>query len=381
MTGPERVILLWIALLFLSLGLAGCSPAEPAMAVEERGFSQASPTPTLAVATGAAPTAEAAPAVSFLAQGAQPIPRGGIPPVDPSDPLAGLRIDDLAARTYGGPGIVAERVIRAEDEFIQYEISYESDGLRITGLANFPVGSGPFPVIILCHGYFTFEEYQPGFDTWRMGEWLVNRGYITVMPDYRNFAGSDSGPNPFQIGYALDLLNLIAQIDSLPLAAPGQIGIIGHSMGGEISYWPMVLSEEVDAIVLYAAMSGDLARNWEHARRNWPAQQGTYEAMSLLYGDPTQFPERFALASPINYLDRVRMPVDIHHGQFDEAVPFFWAEELFDLMQEIGLSDVRFYPYGQERHGFTNRGFHHLMERSLERFEEAVRGDVNQPDS
>jgi dipeptidyl aminopeptidase/acylaminoacyl peptidase len=258
-------------------------------------------------------------------------------------------------------------------------MTFDSDGLTITGLVDIPAGEGPFPVVIVNHGYLRPEEYQSGFDSWRMADWLAQHGYIALMPDYRNYAGSDTGPNPFRIGFAIDVMNLIAQVDSLPQAIPEQIGIIGHSMGGEVSMWPMIISDEVDAVVLYASMSGDVARNWEHRLKYWSFQRESMEALALIYGEPGDNPEDYAAISPINYFDRIRMPVMIHHGTHDESVPYWWSEEMWHLMEDAGV-DVTFWPYPGGTHSLGGRGFETFMQRNLSFFDENVREDVNSPD-
>lgn len=292
------------------------------------------------------------------------------------DPFENLSVDALSERPYGGSGIAVGEAIYQEEAFTKYEMAYASDGLRITGLIDIPRGDGPFPVVIVAHGYLMPSEYQPGFDSWRYADWIARKGYIAIMPDYRNYGGSDTGPNPFHLGYAIDVMNLIAQLDSLPQAIPEQIGLIGHSMGGEISMYPMVISQEVDAVVLYASMSGDAARNWAHAHRHWPIQRSAMDATALIYGTPEQRPEAYAAISPVNYLDRVRMPVMIHHGTHDESVPYWWSEELWKQMQEAGI-DVTFWPYPRGKHVVN---IDVMMQRNYQFFETHVRGDVNSPD-
>jgi dipeptidyl aminopeptidase/acylaminoacyl peptidase len=288
-----------------------------------------------------------------------------------TDPLAGLTIDDLSQRSYGGSGIVLLEVVETEPEYTQYAMVYPSDGLKITGLVNLPAGEGPFPVVIVNHGYRRPAEYRPGMDSWRIAERLARQGYIALMPDYRNYAGSDKGPNPFHIGYAIDVMNLIAQVDSLPAALPDRIGLIGHSMGGELCMWPMVIMDDVRAVVLYASTSGDVARNWAHARQHWDRQ--TMDALALAYGSPDDHPEMFAAMSPVNYLDRVRMPVLIHHGMQDEWVPYAWSAELAGLMEEAG-ANVTFYSYPGGRHALIGDDYEALMTRTLDFFDEHVRG-------
>ncbi len=369
-------------LLHLAAALAGCVVCGMLIGCRPAGPVEAAP---LSVET---PPIEEPAALSL----ASALPATALPPDDatpaappPSEELAddaftGLRIDDLAAREYGGTGIVVGEATRYYPGFTRHRISYPSDGLTITGLVNIPRGEGPFPVIVLNHGYLTFDVYEPGADTWQMANWLAERGYITLMPDYRNYGGSDRGPNPFHIGYAIDVLNLIAQVGSLSEAAPGQIGLIGHSMGGEISMWPMVLSDEVDAVVLYASMSGDLALNYRYALRSYPVQRGAMEALGLIYGTPDEAPQAFIEMSPASYLDRVRMPVLIHHGMLDDIVPYAWSVDLERSLREAG-ADVTFYAYGDQGHAFRGKTFELFMERNLALLDAAVRANVNTPDA
>lgn len=309
-----------------------------------------------------------------------PTPADATTPLPP-DPFAGLRIDDLASRAYGGSGIkLGDEVLPEEGftNFRRWEMSYDSDGLRITGLVNYPLGVGPFPVIIVNHGYVRPDRYESGMDTWRIANWFAQHGYIALMPDYRNHAGSDVGSNPFHIGYAIDVMNLVAQAHTLPQSIPGQIGMIGHSMGGEIAMWPMVLSQDLDAVVLYGSMSGDIAVNWEFAVEQWPVQRDAMHALALVYGTPTQQPEGYAAISPATYLDRVRMPVIIHHGMMDDVVPIAWSETLFNDLEALG-ADVAFFPYGGGHHTLTGENFALMMSRTHTLFERTVLEDINHP--
>lgn len=344
--------------------MIGCAPAVPAPEVEL-------PTPLPTSSPTAIPTREPSPTSAPEAT-ASPTPLvSGTP-----DPFSGLRIDDLASRRYGGSGIVVGDLVKVGQGFTQYAMRYDSDGLTITGLIDIPDGEGPFPVVIVNHGYLRPQEYQPGFDSWRIADWMATHGYLALMPDYRNYGGSSLGPNPFRIGYAIDVMNLIAQVGSLPQAIPEQIGIIGHSMGGGVSMWPMVLSDEVDAVVLYAALSGDVARNWYHIRRYW--DRDSMDALALIYGTPEQSPQGYADISPINYLDRVRMPVMIHHGTMDESVPYWWSADLYERMLTAGLN-VTFWPYPGGSHTLGGRGFETMMQRNLSFFDQYVRTNINTP--
>ncbi len=348
--------------------LTGCNGLQKAEVVVE-----IMPTPTATATTMPSPTPTASPSPS-PSPTITPTPTATLPPkLAIFEPLS---IDALSQREYGGSGIVLKGIAKDPLGFTQYSMSYESDGLTITGLVNIPDGDGPFPVAVLNHGYIIPTIYRPGMDTWLMGEDLVYAGYIVLMPDYRNYWESDIGPNDFRTGYAIDIMNLLAQVWTLPTADSKRIGIIGHSMGGEISMWPMVISKEVDAVVLYASMSGDAGKNWAWRYQQWPIQRDAMEALALRYGTPDEAPDGYALISPETYFERTQMPVMIHHGTADPLVPYHWSEDMFGKLTDAGV-DVTFHTYYNAEHSFGGGVFDLFMARNLAFFEEHVRNNVN----
>ncbi|MDE3091947.1 MAG: hypothetical protein KGJ80_21450, partial [Chloroflexota bacterium] len=70
-----------------------------------------------------------------------------------------LSIDALRARPYGSGPIKITRTVFTGDAYSQYLIEYPSDGLRIIGTMNVPRSIGPFPVVVMDHGYFKPAEY------------------------------------------------------------------------------------------------------------------------------------------------------------------------------------------------------------------------------
>src|SRR5574338_458023 len=111
-----------------------------------------------------------------------------------------------------------------ENQFYSsYLIDYPSDGLTITGVMQIPNGEGPFPVIIMNHGFFARSVYRSGDGTDRASPYLAEHGYITIAPDYRSWGGSDSGPSFFYSGLVIDVINLMNAIPSIPQADPDRI--------------------------------------------------------------------------------------------------------------------------------------------------------------
>ena len=106
--------------------------------------------------------------------------------------------------------------------------------------------------------------------TTRYADSLARAGFLVIHPNLRGYPPSDDGDNRFRVGMAIDVLNLIAIIKdqagkpgALENADPQAIGLWGHSMGGGVATRVLTVSPDVDAAVLYGAMSGDEHKNYE----------------------------------------------------------------------------------------------------------------------
>src|SRR5258706_15566310 len=142
-------------------------------------------------------------------------------------------IDGLRQHVYQNGKIHIRSTLEDKNQFYtSYLIDYPSDGLTITGVMHIPVGAGPFPVIIMNHGFFSRSIYHSGDGTDRVSPYLAEHGYITLASDYRSWGGSDIGESLFYSGLVVDVINLINAIPSIPQADPSRVGIWGHSMGG-----------------------------------------------------------------------------------------------------------------------------------------------------
>lgn len=367
-----------IALSIFSLVLAACqSTPSPAPTRIPAQIPEAFVTATTVPTSEATFTATSPPLPSSTPQPtAPPQPTDTPEPTDtPSatatpDRLAALSIEALRARSYPGGPITIVRTLETTPAFTRTLIAYPSDGLRITGIMNIPSGAGPFPVLILNHGYVTPPSVS-GTYLRDYADYYASHGYITISPDYRGYGGSDDGENPFRIGYAIDVLNLVSSVQALPQADANRIGMWGHSMGGGISTYVMVIDPRVKAFVLYGAMSADAAENWRHIRAMWD-RSGPDEWARLVGGTPDELPEVYARLSPIHYLEYVRAPVSIHHGEADDQVPPAWSADLARRLQEVGVP-VEYYSYPGASHTFRGDDWTLFMERTLAFFDRYVK--------
>lgn len=329
------------------IGLAACGqPAAPATLPTPQVVS-ASPSPTPFQLTGKTQLAN--------------------PSATPAS-YAALSIVGLAGRSYGGGELLDLGVLGNDPAFTRHMLSYPSDGLAINGFADIPTGEGPFPVVLVLHGYVDPEGYTVENYTARYAASFAAAGYIAIHPNYRNYPPSDLGPNEFRVGFAVDVLNLITIVN----AQAGQPGLLqaadadavflwGHSMGGGISLRVITVGADLQGAVLYGSMSGDEKRNFEHIRD--VLSDGTRGNEELTVPD-----EALLQISPVYFYERISIPVSIHHGDLDDVVPLAWSQELCLQLQTLGKL-VECFTYHNMPHIFYGLNDQLLIQRSIDFFE------------
>ncbi len=90
---------------------------------------------------------------------------------------------------------------------------------------NVPQGDGPFPVVLVLHGYVDPATYNTLTYTTRYADALARAGYLVIHPNFRNWPPSDNGPEEYRVGQAVDVLNLIALVQK----QGGQPGPLQHA--------------------------------------------------------------------------------------------------------------------------------------------------------
>jgi fermentation-respiration switch protein FrsA (DUF1100 family) len=297
-----------------------------------------------------------------------PLPTNTPTPTSTPDPLWPYYISGMRGRRYEGGQIEIHGLFGKSPEFSSYLIFYKAGDLRISGMMNVPDGRGPFPVIILCHGYIHPSKYATGNDTWMQADHLARNGYLTIAPDYRGHAGSDRGGSFYHIGYATDVLYLINSLRSLNKADPRRIGIWGHSMGGAVALKSAVVSKKVDAAVLFGSVHADERVNFTYGMGNGPGSVGV-----SWFGTPQGNRLSYKRISPINYLEH-SPPLSIHHGTGDTIVPYEWSEDLYEAAEKEGTTAELFLYEGAE-HTFRGKDWELAMERTLAFYDEYVKAD------
>lgn len=93
-------------------------------------------------------------------------------------------------------------------------------------------------------------------------------------------------------------------------------------------------------------MSGDEGMNFQQIQQWTNGETGTFELNAS--------PEMLSAISPIYHLERLQVPISIHHSLDDQTVPYIWSEQLCQALQAI-QHPVECFAYSGVPHTFAGR--------------------------
>ncbi|MFE9774852.1 alpha/beta hydrolase family protein [Streptomyces sp. NPDC005931] len=300
-------------------------------------------------------------------------PRTSPPPApSPADPVS---IAGLAAREHTGSGLRLGSVLARTSAYTRYAVTYQANGLTISGVMNVPEGDGPFPALVLAHGYIDPDVYVTGQGMPREQDLLARNGHVVLHVDYRNHAGSDKDPDNdvnLRLGYTEDVIGAAMALRSAgrPEIDGDRIGLLGRSMGGGVVYNTLVVAPGLfDAAVVYAPVSARPEENLDHFQRR--SGDPVVAEIEARHGTPDSDPEFWRQLSPLTHADRLTEPLLIHHGTADGTCPLRWSREAAAAFRAAG-KDVELRTYEGEGHTFGSR-WRESMEVTMAHFDRHLR--------
>lgn len=327
--------------LCLALAVVGCSGSDAGPA--------AVPSPSAGSATGAPPGPSSAPSPGPTQPPTPTEQDETLPPVTDRLSLPALMREDVRAGR-----IRRTATLGGTDRWTSYAVTYGVNDATVSGELLVPTGEGPFPALVLNHGYIDPAIYTLGRGMSREQEWLASHGFVVLHTDYRGHAGSDPVSalgRESRLTYTRDAMAAVGALRKEPYVDDDRLGMVGRSMGGAVTYNAVVAAPGlVDAAVVFAPVSSDLVDNldrWTIPER--PADAGAL--FDALGGDPQQAPRRYRELSARTYFDRIEVPVLIHHGTADDTCPIAWSRETHALLRRAGVAST-LAEYDGEGHAF-----------------------------
>jgi uncharacterized protein len=282
-----------------------------------------------------------------------------------------LSIESLRARQFPYQTLKTVREITPTSRIV----SYLADDLTLNALLITPSGTPPtngWPVVIVNHGHIPPDQYSTARSYINTSNYFASSGFIVLKPDYRGHDQSDgesSGRLLARSEYAVDVLSLLSAIDSLPQANPKKIFMYGHSMGGEVTLQVLETSTRVIAATLWAPSVTNLPQQVTHFMNRSRPTPGQAEKFQDQY---ESFIKQYPVSqiTSIENLDKVSVPLNLHHGTNDESVPYSWGTTLNGKLKENG-NTVNFYSYSGDNHDIS-RNFGKALSKDVEFFKSFV---------
>ena len=335
-------------------GVTGCT-------MDDRPSASPAGTPTSSASTSASTSASAtstSPAPS-PSTSAAPSPTSTATTTAAAEPApAPWSPRSLFTKTYDGTGLTQTGETASTESYQQFFVTYRGDGLTISGRMNVPRGAGPFPAVVLAHGYADPAVYDNSQQMIRERDYLARQGYVTLLVDYRNHAQSSKDPDNdanLRVGYATDVVNAALALQQDSRVRPDKIALMGRSMGGGVVFSALEAKPGLfKAAIAYSPVSTDSVDNYRQWTEPDTARADTKDRVLAQLGPPEANPAAWAESSPRTYLSRITEPVLIHHGTADTSCPIEWSEATVTAMQQAG-KPVEIAVYPGQPHVFTSQ--------------------------
>ena len=153
-------------------------------------------------------------------------------------------------------------------------------------------------------------------------------------------------------------------------ARKGKIAVAGNSYGGFSSWF--AISRHADLVTAAIPMCGMYRLDIDYHQTGMPHGRAYAEAM--MGGTPEQFPQKYASASPGNFIDQIRGHVMIVHGLADSNVS---PENTHTAVRELTAAGIphEILLFEDEGHGvFRRSNVETYLARSVAFLERAFAG-------
>jgi dipeptidyl aminopeptidase/acylaminoacyl peptidase len=200
----------------------------------------------------------------------------------------------------------------------------------------------PAPTIFVVHGGPAAND-RFGFDWWP--QFLANRGYIVVQPQYRGSTGfgkefQKAGDKQWGRKMNSDLVDGIDFLVKEGLTDPEKVCVNGWSYGGYATMAAVTLTPDKWRCGIQGAGVSDPIRmiNWVYKDRELGStdsggQSGTNYWKSVI-GDPRTENASIKEISPLLHVDKMKAPLLLFHGDKDIIVPKEQSEIMWEAMKK-----------------------------------------------
>jgi acetyl esterase/lipase len=209
------------------------------------------------------------------------------------------------------------------------------DGLDIEAFLTLPRGVQPknLPTVILPHGG-PWANDDITYDWW--SQFLANRGYAVLQPNFRGSTGygqafMDKGNGQWGLTMQDDLTDGVAWLVKNTVTDKNRVCIVGGSYGGYAALMAAVKTPDVFKCASSLNGVSDILQLLGDDNGRFKSEQ-----TSRMIGDRDKDRARLRETSPINSVDRIRIPIQLVHAKNDLRVDIKQSQRMRDKLQAAG---------------------------------------------
>ena len=212
------------------------------------------------------------------------------------------------------------------------------DGLEIPTLLTIPNGKKieNMPAIVMPHGGPASYDSK-GFDY--MTQYFASEGYLVIQPQFRGSTGF--GREFRQAGYGEwgrkmqnDVTDAVMWLAKKGKIDSKRVCIVGASYGGYSALAGAVFTPDLYQCVVSINGVSNLDSMVSSEQTNYGDNHWVVSYWQEIISKGEFNEDHLNAISPINHVEKIKAPVLLIHGEYDEVVPINQSEDIADELED-----------------------------------------------
>ncbi|MDN3653314.1 S9 family peptidase [Thalassotalea ponticola] len=263
------------------------------------------------------------------------------------------------------PKIPSERV----HQIVKTEIKVR-DGLKIPTLLTLPNKElKKLPAIMLPHG--GPEAYDRVRFDW-LAQYFSSRGYLVIQPQFRGSDGfgwdfKAKGRGEWGRKMQDDLTDAVRTLVKSGYVDQDRVCIVGLSYGGYAALAGATFTPDVYQCAVSINGVADIERMMRDEKRDYGSNHWVVEYWRNVIAADNLADNHLQQISPINHVEKVKIPILLIHGEHDKVVPSHQSEAMADELEDKRRS-VEYIELEQGDHYLSNSNNRMQALKAIDKF-------------